>query len=77
MKARKFIKQIFLKHEISSRITPLISRCSYASILHTALDKVFYHAIPTYNNGIPIALITGLEHTTHTCSPISSSQMVE
>ena len=40
MKPQIFIKQIFLKDEISSRIIPLLSTCSSGSILdRTALDK--------------------------------------
>ena len=35
----KSIKRIFLKDKISSRIIPLLSKCSSASILDTASDK--------------------------------------
>ena len=38
MKPQKFVKRIFLKDEISSRIIPLLSTRSSASILDTALD---------------------------------------
>ena len=39
MKPRKYIKRIFSKDEISSRIIPLLSTCSSSSILDTASNK--------------------------------------
>ena len=61
MKAQKFIKQIFLKDEISSRIMvyPYLAR-----VVHpVSLILPCYHAILNYSNSTSIVSITRLEHT--------------
>ena len=39
IKPRTFFKRMLLKHKISSRLMPLLSTCSSASVLDTALDE--------------------------------------